>query len=117
VGYNVYVARRHNWYDDDGPQIAAEEWRQLVDADPDLAMVGFAEASVDNAVLRYESPFLAQMVTRPDVQTAGAWLDLEDGMIVVKNPDDTLLAKMVQIAEALGARVQGEEGEYYDSAA
>lgn len=43
------------------------------------------------------------------------WFDYRGGRIVVKNPDDVVMTKMQQIAAHLGARVQGEEGEYYDS--
>jgi len=31
----------------------------------------------------------------------------------VKNPDEAILSKMCAIAEKIGARVQGDEGEYY----
>jgi len=36
--------------------------------------------------------------------------------IYTKNPDEPILAKMLQIASALGARVQGDDGEIYRSA-
>jgi hypothetical protein len=42
--------------------------------------------------------------------------DFRDGRIVVKNPDQATIAKMVAIAESLGARVQGDDGELYGSA-
>ncbi len=63
----------------------------------------------------HRSPTLAQMVAHPRLDTHGAWLDLHNGAIVVKNPDDVLLAKMCAIAERLGAQVQGEDGGYYTS--
>ncbi|MFG2757863.1 hypothetical protein [Streptomyces wuyuanensis] len=37
-----------------------------------------------------------------------------EGRIVVKNPDETLLEKMRGLARVLGARVQGDDCEYYD---
>ena len=45
-----------------------------------------------------------------------AWLDCVRGNIYTKNPDEPILAKMLQIAVALGARVQGDDGEFYRSA-
>jgi hypothetical protein len=42
-----------------------------------------------------------------------AWFDYWNGCIVVKNPDEAILSKMCAIAEKIGARVQGDEGEYY----
>jgi hypothetical protein len=32
----------------------------------------------------------------------------------VSNPDELVLTRMRELARAIGARVQGEEGEYYD---
>jgi hypothetical protein len=36
------------------------------------------------------------------------------GRIVSKNPSDAVIATMREVAKALGARVQGDDGEYYD---
>jgi hypothetical protein len=42
-----------------------------------------------------------------------AWFDYRHGEVVVKNPDDEILGKMRQIAERMGAKVIGDEGESY----
>ncbi len=43
-----------------------------------------------------------------------AWFDRSSaGNIVVKNPDEEIIAKMVEIGYALSAGVQGDEGEWY----
>jgi hypothetical protein len=55
------------------------------------------------------------MVTHPDHAASGARLDWRDGQVVVKNPDEILLGKMCEIAAALGARVLGDEGEFYEA--
>ena len=39
-----------------------------------------------------------------------------DGNIDAKNPDERLVRKMVAVAASLGATVQGDDGESYDSA-
>jgi len=36
------------------------------------------------------------------------------GNLSIKNPDEECLAKMRQIAARLQARVQGDDGEFYD---
>jgi len=36
-----------------------------------------------------------------------------DGEIVVKNPDDPVLAKLIDVAQRLGAHVIGDDGETY----
>jgi hypothetical protein len=42
--------------------------------------------------------------------------DFRDGEIVVKNPDEATVARMIAAARRLGARVEGDDGETYDVA-
>ena len=42
-----------------------------------------------------------------------AWVDWFKGNIYTKNPDEALIGKMVHIARALHATVQGDDGEIY----
>lgn len=116
MGYDVHITRRADWWEEEGHRISTDEWSAVVASDSDLGTVQVARASPwgDDAVLEYRTPWLAQMVTHPEAHTYGAWLNWRDGRIVVKNPDGPMLAKMVQIALKLGARVQGDDGEYYD---
>lgn len=117
MGYDVHITRRTPWWAEDGEQITAREWAAVVAADSDLEMVQAARVSPrgQDAVLEYRNPWLAQMATHPERDTDGAWLDWRHGRIVVKNPDESLLEKMREIAGKLGAHVQGDDGEYYDS--
>ena len=39
--------------------------------------------------------------------------DFRGGRVVVANPDDATITRMVETARALSARVQGDEGEFY----
>ncbi len=116
MGYDVHITRRTPWWADEGERITTQEWSAAVAADSDLEMVQVARASPrgEDAVLEYRHAWLAQMVSHPELDTAGAWLDWRDGRIVVKNPDELLLEKMREIASVLGARVQGDDDEYYD---
>jgi hypothetical protein len=41
------------------------------------------------------------------------WLDWFQGNISTKNPEAALIDKMMQIADALGAHLQGDDGEVY----
>jgi hypothetical protein len=59
-----------------------------------------------------EREWLAKIGDDPDL-TALVW---NDGNVDVKNPDERLVRKMVSVAAALGATVQGDDGESYDSA-
>ncbi|MFI6516068.1 hypothetical protein ACIBF1_10960 [Spirillospora sp. NPDC050679] len=115
MGYELHVTRNAEWWQEGGRQITTDEWANAVAADPDLEMVGTASATIDGGiVLVYDHEWLAQMVTHPDRDEQGAWLDWCEGRIVVKNPDDLMVVKMCELARRLGAHVQGDDGEYYD---
>jgi hypothetical protein len=110
MGYDIHITRKANWFDD-GPDIPDSEWQTYVAGDPEMTMTGAAEAALPgSAVLRYENSLLAEW-RRPMGGTV--WFDFRRGRVVVKNPDDETVEKMKQVARALRARVQGDEGEFY----
>lgn len=93
MGYTLDITRRRYHFDEDGPRITEEEWRALVDRDPELE---FRDP---------HNPLLASWsgVSRyPD-----PWFDYGDGRIDTKNPDPPIIAKMLGGAAELGARVRG----------
>ena len=51
--------------------------------------------------------------TESDAELASLYWD--NGNISAKNPDPTLLRKMVSVAGTLAATVQGDDGEFYDA--
>ncbi|MEU9305689.1 hypothetical protein [Streptomyces sp. NPDC048269] len=54
------------------------------------------------------------MVTAdPGLEVAPMWWSA--GRIVSKNPSDAVIATMREVADALEAKVQGDDGEYYDA--
>src|SRR5687768_5963785 len=99
MGYDLHVTRKEFWSDDDGPIISLEEWMTYVARDPDL------EPDWENP-----GPENARLVAHPD-QWPIWWRDT--GEIYAKNPDPFVVAKLVQIARALGARVLGDDDEIY----
>src|SRR5262249_43432541 len=110
MGYELHITRKENWFDD-GPDISDDEWRRYVAQDPEMEIVGLAEASTPNGqTLRYESPLLARWRNG----SSEAWFDFRHGRVIVKSPDEEMVAKMVRIARTLRARVQGDDGEFYD---
>ncbi|MEV7684333.1 hypothetical protein ACFW1F_01365 [Streptomyces bungoensis] len=115
MNYDVRITRRTPWWGDEGEQITTQEWAAVVAADPELEMVQVARVSPrgQDAVLEYRHEWLAQMVTHPERDTPGAWLDWEEGQIVVRHPDDLRVVKIREIAGVLGARVQGDDCEFY----
>ena len=99
MGYDLHITRKENWYDEDGPQITAEEWLQCIADDRELDLAG-----VNGDYFAYWRGLSSISVD---------WLDWFEGNIHTKNPEDALIDKMVQIAKKLNAKVQGDEGEIY----
>jgi len=113
MGYEVHITRAPHWIDSESSPITLDEWKAYVAADPEMRMDNFAEATTtEGETIRYENEGLA--VWKPGASdNRGGWFDYRNGRIVVKHPDEETLAKMRQIAQALGARVMGDEGELY----
>jgi len=100
MGYDFHITRKENWFDE-GDDISLEELKRLVEQDaslsfdPDLGenMIRFTGES------KYDDP----------------WLEWDRGRISTKWPDRKLIEKMIKISRSLGANVQGDEGERYES--
>lgn len=118
MGYDVHITRKEQWFDEEGPTISLDEWKAFVRSDPEMRLDGFAEAIMgDGSTLRVESEGMAVWTVYSGNEKDGnmAWFSFFDGDVRVKNPDPEILRKMWTIAERLGAKVQGDEGEVYDS--
>ena len=102
MGYDVHVTRAVDWSDNVGAQITLEEWRAAALADTDL------QADQTNG----EGFFLA-----PGLRNDGGdgWFDWFAGDVYTKDPDRPTLVKLLALATALGAKVQGDDGELYSS--
>ncbi|MGW5663948.1 hypothetical protein ACWEWG_28320 [Streptomyces sp. NPDC003758] len=109
MGYYVHITRRENWWDEKGQDISTTEWEEAVAADPDLAMIPMPEGRQGG------TQWVAETVPRREAESCREPLWWRSGRIVAKHPTDALIAKMCQVAKALGARVQGDDGEYYDT--
>jgi len=102
MGYELHITRSEEWSDNVGREIAAREWLEYIQADPELVL--------DTSY----SPYFA--VWRGSPNGAWAWLDWEAGNIYAKSPDRPLIEKMVRVAHVMSARVQGDDGEWYPEA-
>jgi hypothetical protein len=118
MGYDVHITRAESWRDSEDQSISLDEWLAYIEQDTEMRLDGFAEAQIKETgeILRVESEGLAVWTDYSSHGEGGnmAWFDHRCGEIIVKNPDREILDKMAQIARALGARVQGDEGENYD---
>ena len=101
LGYELYITRREFWADAYGPEISSEEWLALIEADHDL------QRAVEYGL--YFASFLGDC----EYGRGMGWFDWRDGSVYSKNPDKAILAKMLEIAKMLNAKVQGDGGEIY----
>jgi hypothetical protein len=111
MGYELHITRAENWWESQDTPIPLADWRALVREDPELEETGVAEASTPEGRLRYENQGLSVWSAHPGGERV--WFDWRDGCVIVKNPDEPVIAKMISVAERLGARVQGDDGELY----
>ena len=100
MGYDFHITRAESWSENAGHEISSSEWHNLIDLDPELRLAG------------YNGPHFAIWDGHPEDEEA--WLDWSEGNITTKNPDETLLQKMLEVAGTLDANVQGDDGEIYD---
>jgi hypothetical protein len=91
------ITRAVDWRANQGVEISLQEWLGVVADDPELAW--------DPANGPYAVRFGG---TR--------WLDWYEGNVFTTDPDHAAVSKMLGIAQLLSAAVQGDEGEFYDSA-
>jgi hypothetical protein len=117
MGYDVHITRKLRWWDRDGPEIPLAAWAALVTADPDMRLDGYAETRVeDRSILRIENEGLSVWTAYSrHSENRMAWFGFRRGNVVVKNPDPEILQKMWSLAQALSAKVQGDDGEFYDA--
>jgi hypothetical protein len=99
MGYDLRITRAPgHWVEVNDGGITADEWLTLIAEDPELSLeAGRKHFARWAGPSRYPDP----------------WFGWWKGTIKTKNPDAPMIAKMVQMAERLKARVQGDDGEVY----
>ena len=99
MGYDLHITRAADWSEAEELPITSAEWLAFVEADPELKLAGYngSHFALWSGKSRYPDP----------------WFDWSRGRINTKNPDPPLIGKAIQIAEQLGARVLGDDGERY----
>ena len=98
MGYAVYITRaRHHL---EGPQapIPQEDWRALIDSDPELT----PDRSRPGRAL-WAGP---STVNEPSI-------DWANGNLFSRDPDHSVIRKLIDVAGLLGGHVQGDGGERY----
>jgi len=103
MGYDFHVTRAEHWSGNEGQEILAEEWLDVIKSDPELV----------------PAPENGQyfVIWRGTTKYPETWFNWVGGNITTKNPDKATLRKMLEIATRFNGHVQGDEGEIYDEAA
>ena len=99
MGYDLHITRADFWAENEDAYIDAAEWSRLVESDDEL--------SFDPR----NGPHFAVWSGPAEIEEP--WFDWFEGNIHTRYPDPPTLGKMLRIAERLGARVQGDDGEIY----
>jgi hypothetical protein len=100
MGYDVHITRAEDWSDNEGAQITPDEWLALVRDDPELT----ALAETGRCTAEWRDPPGGDPVC----------FEWRRGNIVVKKSYIAVVLKMEDLAFRLGARVQGDDGEFYE---
>jgi hypothetical protein len=118
MGFELHITRREDAYDDEPElDIALAEWLTYVAADPEFRLDNFAQVELpDGGKLRTEEEGIAVWTaySRDGIGQNHAWFTYYKGSVDVKNPDQEIINKMVEVAAALGARVVDDEGTVYE---
>jgi len=113
MGYEFHITRRERWsHENSTPNdISLNEWLSYIDNDPELELTEGYWVKVPGSKESQPAPGFCEWNAHPLDESP--WFDYSDGSISTKNPDDATIRKMLAIAEALNAQVQGDDCEVY----
>jgi hypothetical protein len=101
VGLELHITRAGYWAENDDASISAEEWLAYVSSDDEL------ELWPENG------PYFARW--RGESAHEEPWLNWSSGNVDSKWPDTALYRKMLGVALALSAKVQDDDGVFYEN--
>ena len=96
MGYTLHLTRAEHWTESERNPLPAAEWRAYVAREPAL------EPAADDAA-----------VWTPGPQAPPLLLRWHAGRVDCDGADEALAEQLVPMARALGAQVQGDDGEVY----
>ncbi len=114
MGYDLHITRKEYWSDDEENtnNISLSEWLKYINKDQELELsdaykVKIPESHIESTV----APGFCNWINHP--QNIRPWFEYYEGNIITKNPDKDTIRKMLNIANALQAKLQGDDGEVY----
>jgi hypothetical protein len=117
MGYDLHITRQEFWADEENiNQISFEEWLNYVESDSELELTNGYETRIPRIENKFHNiPGFCNWSGHSIMKgNSMPWFDYRDGCISTKNPDEEIIKKMLRIANVLSAKVQGDEGEFYD---
>ena len=111
MGYDLHITRKSEWVDKAGPEISLEEWESYAESDSMLSVEGHVVWNIDGRVVRARVFVVREPESHDKIAAALSWYR---GNVSAKNPSPAGVARMASIAARLNARVQGDDGEFYD---
>lgn len=119
MGYNIHITRKGSWFDEDNSKdLKLTEWIEYITSDPEMRLENHAAATTETGDnVGYDNLGVAVWTaySKHGHGNNYAWFDFRNGNVTVKNPDQEIRNKMIDIAEKLNATVQGDDGEIYDT--
>lgn len=115
MGYELHITRREHWADTETPDISIDEWLTYVRNDSELELTNGYDIKIGSETLHQDRPGFCEWNAHPTEREPNSrpWFSYWEGSIDTKNPDAATIRKMMQIASALNAKVQGDDGEFY----
>ncbi|TVT43602.1 hypothetical protein FNT36_05820 [Hymenobacter setariae] len=120
MSYHVHITRKAtNWADKNDPAtITQAEWEAYVVSDAEMRLNNQSEEPelIADPTEMLHPDGLSIWLPYTERSKAGhyAWFYHDQDHVTVEGPDEEILGKMLAIAHALQARVQGDDGEYFD---
>ncbi len=99
AGYEVHITHKENWFDENTICINKDDWQSYLE---------------NNSVIQDDSNNgIGNYLVHINNNEYSMWFDYNNCDLQTKNPNAELLGKFIEIAKALNAKVQGDDGEVY----
>ncbi len=107
MGYDLHITRAESWINSEETPISLDEWREYVNNDPEIKIDPVNNHRDDELIVLWfgEDGIYNELDDR--------WFCWNEGQIYTKNPDNAAMRNMIQIANTLNAKLQGDEDEEY----
>ena len=117
MGYELHIVRKNDWNNlDEESNITLNEWLSYTNNDSELEPTNSGNIKAGEEQFFHNKPGYCEWNAHSIYKETNArpWFAYWKGHISTKNPDNETVLKMLTIAEKLNAKVQGDDGEFYE---